>query len=201
MRKGFLLFLLFLTRFSISFSEENVMDSKYWVTFGYDNAPVKVIQYYSLICPHCTKVFKEDFDQIFETYVAKGLLQYTYHPMPVDGFTAAFLECLSRLSDEEKRLFFLFSMNELTKDVEYNIAQIREAMTYFGKPLPDFGEAEFHAECQSWSDAEKFIEKLDAVVEVPSMEIGGKIVDEMPTFLFFKGLFDSIQKEMEASHE
>ena len=53
------------------------MDEKYCVSFGLKDAPIKVVQYYSLICPHCVTLFKEDFTTILEKYIAPGYVEYT----------------------------------------------------------------------------------------------------------------------------
>jgi protein-disulfide isomerase len=54
------------------------------VTLGDAKAPVEVIEYASLTCPHCRDFWKQDFPRLKATYIDTGKVKYTYRDFPTD---------------------------------------------------------------------------------------------------------------------
>lgn len=58
------------------------------LVMGNPNAPVKMVEYGSLSCPHCAKLAQDGMDKIVNTYVKSGKLSYEFrsfaiHPQDV----------------------------------------------------------------------------------------------------------------------
>ena len=76
---------------------------------GNPNAPIKLIEYGSLSCPHCAKLAQEGFAKLTETYVASGRVSFEFrsfaiHPQDVPltvlascGTTEAFIPLVEQV--------------------------------------------------------------------------------------------------------
>lgn len=53
-------------------------------TIGEANAPVTIIEYASLTCPHCADFSKNTFDAFKAKYIDTGKVRYTYRDFPLD---------------------------------------------------------------------------------------------------------------------
>ena len=60
---------------------------------GNPNAPVKVIEYLSLTCPHCAEFAAQGGERLFQTYVRNGRVSIEYRNYTLNGYdlAAAFL--------------------------------------------------------------------------------------------------------------
>jgi protein-disulfide isomerase len=54
-------------------------------TLGKANAPVTIIEYASLTCPHCAHFHTETLPQIKAEYIDKGLVKLIFRPFPFDA--------------------------------------------------------------------------------------------------------------------
>jgi protein-disulfide isomerase len=54
------------------------------VPLGKDDAPVTVIEYASLTCPHCAEFMNTAFDQIKTAYIDTGKVKWIYRDFPLD---------------------------------------------------------------------------------------------------------------------
>jgi protein-disulfide isomerase len=54
-------------------------------TLGKEDAPVLMVEYASLTCPHCAHFHRDTFDQIKREYVDKGLVRFVFRPFPFDA--------------------------------------------------------------------------------------------------------------------
>ncbi|MEP6868019.1 MAG: thioredoxin domain-containing protein [Novosphingobium sp.] len=52
---------------------------------GNPNAPIKLIEYGSLSCPHCAKLAKDGFQTLVGTYVASGRVSFEYRSFVIHG--------------------------------------------------------------------------------------------------------------------
>ncbi len=52
---------------------------------GSAEAPITVIEYASLTCPHCASFDTDTFPKVKENYIDKGLVRFVYRDFPLDG--------------------------------------------------------------------------------------------------------------------
>lgn len=55
------------------------------MVMGAANAPVTIIEYASLTCPHCAAFNTGTFPQLKAQYIDKGLVKFVYRDFPLDG--------------------------------------------------------------------------------------------------------------------
>ena len=52
---------------------------------GNPNAPIKLVEYGSLSCPHCAKLSNDGFRQLVDTYVNSGRVSYEFRSFAIHG--------------------------------------------------------------------------------------------------------------------
>jgi protein-disulfide isomerase len=65
---------------------------------GSPSAPVVMVEYASMTCPHCAAFNKEVIPQLFKDYVNTGKVRYVFREYPLDGaarMASAVARCLS----------------------------------------------------------------------------------------------------------
>lgn len=77
--------------------------SDYDIVYGQEDAPIKVLDYYSLTCPHCAYFQESLFPKIYKTYIETGKVQwikriYVMDPQGTDGGMLIF--CVDKLKRE-----------------------------------------------------------------------------------------------------
>jgi protein-disulfide isomerase len=78
------------------------------MTMGKDDAPVTVIEYASMTCPHCAHFTVETFPKFKEKYIDTGKVKYIFREFPLDPLAAG-ASMLARCADKDK----YFSLIEL----------------------------------------------------------------------------------------
>jgi protein-disulfide isomerase len=58
-------------------------------SLGADNAPITIIEYASMTCPHCARFDTEVFPQLKEKYIDTGKVRYIFREFPLDKLSAA----------------------------------------------------------------------------------------------------------------
>ncbi|WP_342643007.1 DsbA family protein [Rhodoligotrophos ferricapiens] len=59
------------------------------VVLGSDQAPVTIVEYASLTCPHCAAFATETFPQLKEKYIDTGKVKFIFREMPFDDLALA----------------------------------------------------------------------------------------------------------------
>jgi protein-disulfide isomerase len=59
------------------------------MVIGNPNAPVTIIEYASLTCPHCAAFENGTWPQLKREYIDTGLVRFIYRDFPLDGFAFA----------------------------------------------------------------------------------------------------------------
>lgn len=186
-----LLFLLFI--FKVSAVER--LPSEYLVSYGKEDAPIEIVQFYSLSCPHCLQLFNHDFPLIKHEFIEQGSLRYVFHPAPMDLSTVQFMCCLEKLGEEEKRLLLSVLFEELSLDnPEFNIILMKKAMELLGKPIEELHMDEYIKNSQAFENASRFVLQDDKVKVIPSILVGENLLDKVPDYPFIKTIMSRFFK-------
>jgi len=59
------------------------------IALGSDDAPITIVEYSSLTCPHCAAFHIETLPQLKKTYIETGAVQIKFRPFPFDPFATA----------------------------------------------------------------------------------------------------------------
>ncbi|MGQ4275282.1 thioredoxin domain-containing protein [Terrihabitans sp. B22-R8] len=71
------------------------------IALGAENAPVTIVEYASLTCPHCAVFQTQTFPALKQNYIDSGKVRYIFREFPLDNYaTAGFM--LARCSDQSK---------------------------------------------------------------------------------------------------
>ena len=68
---------------------------------GAENAPVTIIEYASMTCPHCAHFTIETFPKLKERYIDTGKVRYIFREFPLDPLAAG-ASMLARCADKDK---------------------------------------------------------------------------------------------------
>lgn len=71
------------------------------LVIGDENAPVEIIEYASMTCPHCKAFQTNTFDQLKEEYIDTGKVKFIVREFPLDPLAAA-VAMLARCSGERQ---------------------------------------------------------------------------------------------------
>ena len=59
------------------------------MSIGKEDAPVTIVEYMSMTCPHCAAFHRETFDAIKEKYVDTGKVRFILREFPLDNKAVA----------------------------------------------------------------------------------------------------------------
>ena len=68
---------------------------------GKDDAPVTVIEYASMTCPHCAHFAETTYPELKKRYIDTGKVRYIFREFPLDPLAAG-ASMLARCADKEK---------------------------------------------------------------------------------------------------
>ena len=84
---------------------------------GEANAPVTVVEYASMTCPHCADFHKEVFPKLKANYIDKGQVRFIFREYPLDDAAVA-ASMLARCAPEDR----FFTMVDVLFDQQRNWA-------------------------------------------------------------------------------
>jgi protein-disulfide isomerase len=59
------------------------------MSIGNDNAPVTIIEYASMTCPHCAQFHKTTYPELKKKYIDTGKVRFIFREFPLDQLAAA----------------------------------------------------------------------------------------------------------------
>ena len=141
---------------------------------GREDAPVTIIEYSSLTCPHCASFHREGFKHLKEAYINTGKVRLVYRDFPLDRIAlhaAALAECLP----VERYFGFLEVLFAAQADFRHDAADPVGALTRLGR-LAGLSETKA-VECMSSEERENAIiaERLAGDAEFD--------IESTPTFI------------------
>jgi protein-disulfide isomerase len=76
------------------------------MTMGSDKAPVTVIEYASMTCPHCAHFNEVTFPEIKKRYIDTGKVRYIFREFPLDSLAAAAFMLARCAADTDSNKYF-----------------------------------------------------------------------------------------------
>jgi protein-disulfide isomerase len=78
------------------------------MAMGNDKAPVTVIEYASMTCPHCAQFQEKTFPELKKRYIDTGKVRYIFREFPLDNLAAAaFMLARCAGKDDNEKYFAL----------------------------------------------------------------------------------------------
>ncbi|AUX75547.1 MULTISPECIES: DsbA family protein [Sinorhizobium] len=142
------------------------------MALGEANAPVTIVEYMSMTCPHCANFHNKTFDAIKTKYVDSGKVRFVIREFPFDPRAAAAF-MLARCAPEGQyfpMISMLFKQQEQWAAAENG----RDALLQMSK-LAGFTQESFEA-CLT---NQKLLDDVNAVMQRGAKEFG---VKSTPTF-------------------
>jgi len=94
---------------------------------GKPNAPVTVIEYVSLTCPHCANFQKNVFARVKKEFIDSGKVRFIVREFPI-GHTSGTAAIINRCAPEDKYFFVLNQF--LTRQPEWVSQEVRPEAIY-----------------------------------------------------------------------
>ncbi len=177
------------------------LPSEYLVSYGDKDALIEITQYYSLSCPHCVQIFKNDYKRIQKEYIDTGKLRYVFHPVPMDLTTVQFMCCLEGLTNAKKRLLLSVLLEELSlENPNYNVVLMKHAMDVLKKPLEKLDDDEYIKNSNGFKSASNFVTRNESLKTVPSILIGDHVIEKVPDYQFISLIMKRLSNS-EADYE
>ncbi len=163
------------------------LEERYRISYGNENAPVKIIEFFSFQCPHCVRLFRDDFIEIKKELIDTGKVYFQFHPFPNDLATVQAMICFEKLEEHEKRLFLEAMFEEAEpSDQELMTKLMVAAMSVFKKPIPQLEDRSFLQNQVAFEEIYSFLQQ-EKISAVPTVEINGHLFPkEVPSYQFIK---------------
>lgn len=143
------------------------------MALGDENAPVTVVEYMSMTCPHCAAFHEENFKPLVEKYVDTGKVRFILREFPFDPRAAAAI-MLARCAPESQ--FFPMVDVMFKQQRSWATAQDGRAALLQIARLAGFTQESFEA-CLT---NQKLLDDVNAVRTKAANEFG---VQSTPTFI------------------
>lgn len=143
------------------------------MSLGDPDAPVKIVEYMSMTCPHCADFHNDTFKRIVADYVDTGKVQFIVREFPFDPRATA-AAMLARCAPDDK----FFPMVDVLMQQQANWARAQDAASalFDISKLAGFTQESFEA-CLT---NQKLVDDVNAVRKKAAEEFG---VNSTPTFL------------------
>ena len=169
------------------------------MTLGSKDAPVTIIEYASMTCPHCAAFEKEVFPQIKSAYIDTGKVKFIFREFPLDQVAlaaSALARCVAK-DDSNKYFAMIGILFNQQADLQ---TKAFETINRVGKQA-GFSEAMIKACVQDDLTVQKGIladrEYANQTLKIdstPSFFVNGTLVKGETSFDGFKKIIDPLIK-------
>jgi protein-disulfide isomerase len=148
------------------------------MSLGNDNAPVTIIEYASMTCPHCAHFHKTTYPELKKKYIDTGKVRFIFREFPLDQLAAAAF-MLARCGGKDRYFPLIETLFEQQNDwvVQRPLA-----------PLMSISKQAGISE-QAFNECLKNQEVLDGIEEVRQRASQKLNVQSTPTFFINGKLF------------
>lgn len=158
------------------------LSETYTVAFGAKDAPIQVVEYFSLACPECLSSINNDFPKFSRTWVETGKVRWVFHPDPGDLLTLQLMVCLEKLLPEEKPLFFLQVAKGCAVSAKKTSHQMFAALEKMGRGKKEtLRSLSFLEASRAAREAIAYLKQEDAPTKTPSVWIDKRRLAGVPT--------------------
>ena len=141
------------------------------IVLGSDKAPVTIIEYASMTCPHCAHFSEHTFPELQKRYIDTGKVRFIFREFPLDALAAAGF-MLARCAGKDKFMPVVEALFAKQRDwmVEQPIPALREIAKQFGFTQQTFDDCLAN---------QKLLDGIQEVRDRAAEQLG---VDSTPTF-------------------
>ena len=165
---------------------------------GPADAPITIIEYSSLTCPHCATLHAEAWPEIKETWIAEGTARLVFRHFPLDALAlraAAVTNCI------EGERFFGFL--DLLFKSQQRWAKAKEPLKVLGQMarLAGMSQEKFDACVNDEAQMDRILERRQDgmrtydVKSTPTLIINGRKVEGTRDFDYYEKIFKEIVPE------
>ncbi|SCY37128.1 DsbA family protein [Rhizobium sp. NFACC06-2] len=140
---------------------------------GDANAPVKIVEYMSMTCPHCANFHNKTFEEIKKKYIDTGKVYFVLREFPFDPRAAAAF-MLARCAPEGQ--YFPFVSMLFKQQQSWAVAQDARAALLQMSKMAGFSQESFEA-CLT---NQKLLDDVNATMQRGATEFG---INSTPTFI------------------
>ena len=171
-----------------SFAYEKLPET-YTISLGNPRAKTKIVEYFSLTCPLCLKLLKEDFPEIYKEQILTSNTYWTFHPDPQDIATLQLMICLEMLPQDKKWKFFWEVASSVNPALTgKNTFLIQQLAKQFGLGLLHLHDIAWIEKTAAYEQAFNYIKQKDAPSILPAIEINGALQEGLPTQKFLRSV-------------
>ena len=111
------------------------------IMIGSDKAPVTIIEYASMTCPHCAHFSETTFPELQKRYIDTGKVRFIFREFPLDALAAAGF-MLARCAGKDKFMPVVETLFAKQREwmVEKPVEPLREIAKQFGFTQKSFDE-------------------------------------------------------------
>ena len=143
------------------------------MSLGKDDAPISIVEYFSMTCSHCANFHNKTFEALKTKYIDTGKVRFVAREFPFDPRAAAAF-MLARCAPKEQ--YFPFVSMLFKQQASWATAQDGRAALLQMSRLAGFSEETFNA-CLT---NQKLLDDVNAVRERGAKDFG---INSTPTFI------------------